>query len=1330
MSSDHHIALAKTHLGLPNSATVPQAYLDQLKTHLSIYPYDTNFRVTAQPNIGYGKVHCYEDGCRDQPHGTIQLERNSVLSDGGLKDGIGSLAAYRKHVVDHPTHLRQRNERIKATLPSANNATSSSTQMTPTNTAGVKKERSSGSLLDALDAKSPFGSQGQVKRTNSLTRTSTPAPSSSDISRLPALAARQRLSLTPSSSPKVKTEATESTIPSKRRISDIAIGSDSASSSLKKLKKEPSLKGPLEAIDSNAPVASSSKMDTEEVRQKIQRVQSELSHKQSLLDNLLRKKRKTGADYTRAIRYNEEIAALGRQKTHLKGSLPAVMTSPTKVPQLPMPSTFPAPPHLRQELVTPTLTAPSHLPTNPLSAPTYFPAAIKQEPDIKPSITSRTSNIPVAGPSTAPTHASNPAPARMDPDALANAVVQQYQEALPVIQAMNDPYDENGDFFGRGRDMFQGPTARQDDIEKFLLEAGNAELFDGSATVETALEKLGLPSIFTPIPGMEVALMPHQAIGVAWMVEKEQSKLNGGCLADEMGLGKTVQMIATMVKNRSNNPNCKTNLILAPLALLDQWKLEIELKTNDLFKCLIYHGSSKPKRKSDLLKYDIVITTFHTMSNEWPDAEAELRKQKKARKSKGNDFIVDDSDDEGAISSKKKSKECGFAGLLFNVDFYRIILDEAQNIRNKRNRMSRAVTHLQAKYRWCLTGTPIINSLVDTYSLIRFLQIRPFYDWDEFNSHVGRLEKKRPDLGVMRLQKILDTFLLRRKKDTMLDGKRLIGLPDRSVKLSKLVFSDEEREIYEMVERKSQATFNRFLRAGTVLKNYHQVLVLLLRLRQVCNHPCLIQEQGDAFVLLDEFDNESRPAEVRRELARARDLVSPQFVVQLKERFKHEALKRIEAEKESEDAALEDEDCPICYDVFTDAVVTAPCAHVFCRECIFNVLNTPANEHPDEPNKYKPDERPCPSCRSAICADRLFTRAAFEPTDAELNPVAPEDEDVEMVDISAEETKVEGKKGKGKAASTKTKSYGVIDIEEIVGTEDEEEFDQVPRRPSRKRGKGKGKRKAIVLDSDEEAAMDEDEDNDLSDFIVQSDEDEEEKDARRALKKRLGKRKAKEVIVIDSSDEEDEVEVIHGRKKLPTSPEAIKNMPRFLPSTKMKAMMEEITRLTKEKPEEKTLIISQWTACLSLVSDYLTEYGILHVKYQGDMNRVKRDQAVRVFMSKDKASIMLMSMKCGGVGLNLTRANNVISLDLGWSQAVENQAFDRVHRLGQTRAVNIQRFVIENTVEDRILALQDRKQQLADGSLGEGNSKKVGKLTVKQLANLFGLDARGRVIAD
>lgn len=131
------------------------------------------------------------------------------------------------------------------------------------------------------------------------------------------------------------------------------------------------------------------------------------------------------------------------------------------------------------------------------------------------------------------------------------------------------------------------------------------------------------------MPHMSVALMPHQVIGVAWMLQRERAdRLNGGCLADEMGLGKvrdlklyafysilivlqTVQMIATMV---ANYPKKKTRvsstLILAPLALLPQWQAEIEEKTDGSFKTIIYHGNNKPHDVDDILEYDFVITTL------------------------------------------------------------------------------------------------------------------------------------------------------------------------------------------------------------------------------------------------------------------------------------------------------------------------------------------------------------------------------------------------------------------------------------------------------------------------------------------------------------------------------------------------------------------------------------------------------------------------------------------------------------------------------------------------------------------------------------------------
>lgn len=93
-----------------------------------------------------------------------------------------------------------------------------------------------------------------------------------------------------------------------------------------------------------------------------------------------------------------------------------------------------------------------------------------------------------------------------------------------------------------------------------------------------------------------------------------------------------------------------------------------------------------------------------------------------------------------------------------------------------------------------------------------------------------------------------------------------------------------------------------------------------------------------------------------------------------------------------------------------------------------------------------------------------------------------------------------------------------------------------------------------------------------------------------------------------------------------------------------------------------------------------------------------------------------MSLKCGGIGLNLTRGNHVISLDLGWSNAVDQQAFDRVYRLGQTKGVFINRLMIKDTVEARVRAIQQRKQSLSDGALGEGSGQRI-RLSVGELAH-------------
>ncbi|PCH44932.1 hypothetical protein WOLCODRAFT_145249 [Wolfiporia cocos MD-104 SS10] len=1022
--------------------------------------------------------------------------------------------------------------------------------------------------------------------------------------------------------------------------------------------------------------------DTELTRVLLESVYTQINHVQCLLAGIQRKHRKTKADLTRIAKYEKELMDLRLRKEQFNAAIP---------------SASPAPPHARQ---APSVVSPVFVKqeVRPIFV-NQMPVATGSNVQLPPAYNAtgmRTYGVPPQPqPSYVVTRYPSEGGSRFDEGDYDEDLNEDLNfifgyddsyDLLPPEISLDERYDDDGDFYGRGKDQFAGPVAKADDIDKFLIAAGNAEQFDGNASLEDALRKLGLDGLYRPLPGMEIALMPHQVIGVAWMLEKEHSYLKGGCNADEMGLGKTVQMIATLVSNRSEDPLRKTNLILAPVALLDQWQMELEMKTNCGLTCLIYHGPNKPRKKKELMQYDVVLTTFQTLALEWPDEEAEQRKAKakaKRKKNRNDNFIETDSEDDRKSKKKRKSE----LGLLFEIEWYRVIIDEAQNIRNKRTRVSRAVTKLESKYRWCLTGTPIMNGLSDAYGLIRFLQARPWYDWDEFNGHITKLEKKRPELATSRLQVVFKSILLRRKKDSLLDGKRLIELPPKEVMLTRLQFTAEERDIYKMVEVKSQAIFNRFLRAGTVLKNYHQVLVLLLRLRQVCSHPCLIQEGNGAFISAADLDDHYHDKSY--ELSRAAQLVSPEFVYNMQKKLKETMLRRMEAEKESPDATVEEEECPICFDAFSDAVVTS-CGHVFCKDCITNVFNSEPIENGDEPVKYRVDECPCPACRGVITKHKLFLLKAFEPSD-------------DMLGASG--------------ASGSSEEAEVHDLDDSFAQDE---------RPLLGRTLRKRKcRQRRVYDLEDE--QDEDYDDDLSDFIVQDGEDEEEKNARHALKKRLGKRRA---IVLSDEEDVDE-DIICGVRPDPPrdlSPEQVKMLPRFLPSTKMKYMMERLRDSAEKHPGEKTLVISQWTQCLDLVSDYLTENKFVHVKYQGDMNRHKRDQAVRVFMSRDNATIMLMSLKCGGVGLNLTRANRVISLDLGWSEAVESQAFDRVHRLGQTRSVYVHRLVIADTVEDRVLALQERKKNLADNSLGEGNGTKVGRLSVRELANLFGLDHRGRQI--
>jgi SNF2 family DNA or RNA helicase len=119
------------------------------------------------------------------------------------------------------------------------------------------------------------------------------------------------------------------------------------------------------------------------------------------------------------------------------------------------------------------------------------------------------------------------------------------------------------------------------------------------------------------------------------------------------------------------------------------------------------------------------------------------------------------------------------------------------------------------------------------------------------------------------------------------------------------------------------------------------------------------------------------------------------------------------------------------------------------------------------------------------------------------------------------------------------------------------------------------------------------------------------------------------------------------------------------------------------------------------------------------MSSNARNEAVIDFSQRKECKIMLVSLKAGNAGLNLTVASQVIILDPFWNPYIEEQAIDRAHRIGQQKPVVVHRILIPNTVEDRILALQEKKRELIEGALDEKASQSIGRLGTRELGFLF-----------
>lgn len=170
----------------------------------------------------------------------------------------------------------------------------------------------------------------------------------------------------------------------------------------------------------------------------------------------------------------------------------------------------------------------------------------------------------------------------------------------------------------------------------------------------------------------------------------------------------------------------------------------------------------------------------------------------------------------------------------------------------------------------------------------------------------------------------------------------------------------------------------------------------------------------------------------------------------------------------------------------------------------------------------------------------------------------------------------------------------------------------------------------------------------------------------------------------------------------------------WVESTKVSALLRELEALRSSG--SKSIVFSQWTAFLDLLQIPLIRSGIPFVRLDGTLNQQQREKVIKQFSEESDVPVLLMSLKAGGVGINLIAASNAFVMDPWWNPAVEEQAVMRIHRIGQTKSVMIKRFIVKGTVEERMEAVQARKQRMISGALTD---QEVRTARIEELKMLF-----------
>ncbi|NJL09599.1 MAG: DEAD/DEAH box helicase, partial [Calothrix sp. SM1_7_51] len=313
-------------------------------------------------------------------------------------------------------------------------------------------------------------------------------------------------------------------------------------------------------------------------------------------------------------------------------------------------------------------------------------------------------------------------------------------------------------------------------------------------------DKSQLEPVSDPV-SLQGKLREYQKRGVSWLQYLEQLGLNG-CLADDMGLGKSIQVIARLVieKEEGETGKFSQTLLIAPTSVVGNWEKEIA-KFAPHLKTMVHHGGDRQQNSAEFkaacLDLDVVITSF--------------------------------------TLARKDEK-------LFNsVNWQRLVIDEAQNIKNPKAAQTKAILKIPAKHRLALTGTPVENRLLDLWSIFNFLN--PGYLGKEAQfrkSFELPIQKDNDRVKSTTLKKLVEPLILRRVKT---DQSIINDLPDKVEQKLYANLTKEQASLYEVVVKDVEEKLQKL--EGIERKGL--ILSTLMKLKQICNHPAQFLQDGSEF---------------------------------------------------------------------------------------------------------------------------------------------------------------------------------------------------------------------------------------------------------------------------------------------------------------------------------------------------------------------------------------------------------------------------------------------------------------------------------------------------